>query len=93
VNRWLSQITVDDAKLKDTAYFDFPFADTYHCKKMLNNDVVDEESFDGYIQTKFTEGKYHRVGKEQIGTVEKYMLLMDKYNLEFRYYDEDGKSE
>lgn len=93
VSRWLSNTTVVNARLKDTAYFDFPFADTYHCKKMLNNDVVNQESFDGYIQTKFTEGKYHRVGKEQIGTVEKYKLFMDKYNLEFRFYQASGTSE
>ena len=93
VSRWLPNTTVANARLKDTAYFDFPFADTYHCKKMLNNDVVNQESFDGYIQTKFTEGKYHRVGKQQIGTVEKYKLFMDKYNLEFRFYQASGKSE
>ena len=86
-----------DLTLQQAALFDFPFQDTYHGKKVLNNDAHDDESFAGNVYTKFREGQYHRIHKNQIATHStvqennaQYEYYTDTLGAEFRWYDSAG---
>ena len=86
-----------DLTLQQAALFDFPFQDTYHGKKVLNNDAHDDESFAGNVYTKFKEGQYHRIHKNQIATHStvqennaQYEYYTDTLGAEFRWYDSSG---
>ena len=90
--------------LKDSGQFNFPKSKTYHGSMDQYTGDFENGKLPSKVFTKFTEGVYHRIKKEQIAPAigenlpddRDYTLYNDYYieeaNAKFYYYNKEGNS-
>ena len=76
-----------DQPLNRTGQFNFPTPKTYHGRMYEYGDEV-SGTVNDKVYTKFTEGKYHRINKNQVTDNKNYYT--NKLNAKFYRYDTSG---